>query len=132
MRKKGLLLLAITAIFTMTACATTVQERAALNGGLIGAGAGAIIGHQFGNGGRDKGALIGAALGSTAGLFYGGQQQGNMANRNMAPTQYGQNRGYGQRTAGGDDFRNPYKMPDARYCNGRWDWEPASSYWICR
>ncbi|MDH5638359.1 MAG: glycine zipper 2TM domain-containing protein [Nitrospinota bacterium] len=39
-------------------------------GALMGAGAGAVIGHQYGRGGRDKGALIGGVLGYTTGLFY--------------------------------------------------------------
>ena len=45
----------------------------AVIGGLIGAGAGAIIGHQSGE--RDKGALIGGLAGALAGVLTGSQVQ---------------------------------------------------------
>ena len=44
-------------------------QRGAVAGGLLGAGTGAIIGHQSGHTG--EGALIGAAAGGTAGAVYG-------------------------------------------------------------
>lgn len=44
-------------------------QRGAATGALLGAGAGAIIGHQSGN--TAGGALIGAAAGGTAGALYG-------------------------------------------------------------
>jgi len=47
-------------------------QRGAATGGLIGAGAGAIIGHQSGN--TLGGALIGGAAGATAGGLYGNQR----------------------------------------------------------
>jgi uncharacterized protein YcfJ len=47
-------------------------QRGAATGGLIGAGAGAIIGHQSGN--ALEGALIGGAAGAAAGGLYGNQR----------------------------------------------------------
>ena len=44
-------------------------QKGAVAGGLLGAGAGAIIGHQSGH--TAEGALIGAAAGGTAGAVYG-------------------------------------------------------------
>ncbi len=44
-------------------------QRGAATGALLGAGAGALIGHQSGHTG--EGALIGAAAGGTAGALYG-------------------------------------------------------------
>lgn len=101
------------------ACATANQEQGAATGAIIGSGAGAIIGHQFGK--RDAGALLGAALGGATGLFYG-QGQDSMQN----------NRGGRSATAPNDDFRNPYKQPDQKYCNGQWAWDARSAYWLCR
>ena len=52
-------------------------------GALMGATAGAVIGHQYGRGGRDKGALIGGVLGYTAGKFYEqNERQNRQAYRN--------------------------------------------------
>lgn len=47
----------------------TTEERAAVTGGAIGAGAGAIIGHQSGETGT--GAAIGGAVGLVGGYIYG-------------------------------------------------------------
>ena len=44
-------------------------QRGAATGGLLGAGAGAVIGHQSGR--TAEGALIGGAAGATAGGLYG-------------------------------------------------------------
>jgi len=44
-------------------------QRGAVTGGLLGAGAGAIIGHQSGR--TAEGALIGAAAGGTTGALIG-------------------------------------------------------------
>lgn len=66
---------ALTSIITALAlsnCATPAgpnTQRGIATGGLLGAGAGAIIGHQSGRTGQ--GALIGAAAGGTAGGLYG-------------------------------------------------------------
>ena len=59
----------------LTNCAQQMgpnTQRGAATGGLIGAGAGAIIGHQSGN--TLGGALIGGAAGATAGGLYGNQR----------------------------------------------------------
>ena len=59
----------------LASCATQPgpnTQRGAATGGLIGAGAGALIGHQSGN--ALEGALIGGAAGATAGGLYGNQR----------------------------------------------------------
>ena len=81
---KSTFLAFVTAITAMTLsnCAAPAgpnTQKGAVAGGLLGAGAGAIIGHQSGHAG--EGALIGAAAGGTAGAVYGNsrdqQQYGN-------------------------------------------------------
>ena len=57
----------------------------AVIGGLIGAGAGAIIGHQSGE--RDKGALIGGLAGALAGGLAGSQMQKTPAQQQAAAPQ---------------------------------------------
>ena len=47
-------------------------QRGAVAGGLLGAGAGAIIGHQSGH--TAEGALIGGAAGATTGALIGNTQ----------------------------------------------------------
>lgn len=62
---------AIVAI-ALSSCAAPAgpnTQRGVATGALLGAGAGAIIGHQSGRTGQ--GALIGAAAGGTAGGLYG-------------------------------------------------------------
>jgi len=57
---------------SLAACGTQPgpnTQRGAATGGLIGAGAGALIGHQSGN--ALEGALIGGAAGAAAGGLYG-------------------------------------------------------------
>ncbi len=53
--------------FVLAGCTTT--EQGAIAGGAIGAGTGAIIGHQTGHGG--EGALIGGAIGAVSGGLIG-------------------------------------------------------------
>ena len=55
----------------VTGCNTTPVQDGVVAGGLLGAGAGAIIGHQSGN--QGEGALIGAAAGALAGALIGDQ-----------------------------------------------------------
>lgn len=59
----------------LTGCQSSPNRagEGALIGGLLGAGAGAIIGHQSGE--RDKGALIGGVTGALAGTLAGSQIQ---------------------------------------------------------
>ncbi len=52
-------------------CNTTPVQDGAILGGVLGAGSGAIIGHQSGRGG--EGALIGAGAGALAGSLIGDQ-----------------------------------------------------------
>ena len=69
------LLLTLTSVVTALALANCAApagpntQRGAVTGGLLGAGAGAIIGHQSGH--TAEGALIGAAAGGTAGALIG-------------------------------------------------------------
>jgi uncharacterized protein YcfJ len=113
----GLALLMIGSSACATAPPTINQQNAAVTGAALGAGAGAIIGHQFGDGGRDTGALIGGVIGAMSGLDYGMRQDGMRGNNVQQ---------------GGDEFRNPYRVPDQRYCNGAWTWDPFTGYWLCR
>jgi uncharacterized protein YcfJ len=57
------------ALSNCTSPAGPETNRVIATGGLLGAGAGAIIGHQSGR--TAEGALIGAAAGGTAGGLYG-------------------------------------------------------------
>lgn len=62
----------IVTAFALSNCAAPAgpnTQRGVATGALLGAGAGAIIGHQSGRTGQ--GALIGAAAGGTAGGLYG-------------------------------------------------------------
>lgn len=52
-------------------CNTTPTQDGAILGGALGAGAGAIIGHQSGH--QGEGALIGAGLGAITGAIVGDQ-----------------------------------------------------------
>ncbi len=61
--------LAAVALTNCAAPAGPNTQRGVATGALLGAGAGAIIGHQSGRTGQ--GALIGAAAGGTAGGLYG-------------------------------------------------------------
>jgi len=60
-------------VFTATLIGCTQQERDAGTGALIGAGVGAIIGHQSGE--EKEGAAIGAAVGALAGYTYSKMKQ---------------------------------------------------------
>jgi outer membrane lipoprotein SlyB len=55
----------------LPACNTTPTQEGAVAGAALGAGAGAIIGHQQGK--QGEGALIGAAAGALAGALIGDQ-----------------------------------------------------------
>jgi uncharacterized protein YcfJ len=68
------LLAGITAIALSNCAAPTGPntQRGAVTGGLLGAAAGAIIGHQSGN--ALEGAAIGGAAGAGAGALYGNSQ----------------------------------------------------------
>ena len=57
-----------------TGCATsTPVDHGAVKGGLLGAGLGAIIGHQSGN--QGEGALIGAGIGALTGALIADKKQ---------------------------------------------------------
>lgn len=67
----GIAVLAI-ALGGFTGCNTTPTQDGAVAGGLIGAGAGAIIGNQS-HGRSGEGALIGAGVGALTGALIGDQ-----------------------------------------------------------
>ncbi len=77
MKSPTLIITAALALGLASCGAGPNTQRGAATGGLLGAGAGAIIGHQSGR--TAEGALIGGAAGATAGGLYGhsrDQQQG--------------------------------------------------------
>jgi len=69
---KKIAMLSVLAATTLAAgCNTTPTQDGAVVGGLLGAGAGAIIGNQSGHAG--EGALIGAGAGALTGAIVGDQ-----------------------------------------------------------
>jgi hypothetical protein len=77
---KKLVLLTVAAISSIALSNCTAPtgpntQRGALGGGLLGAVAGGIIGHQSGN--ALEGAAVGGALGAGAGAVYGNSQDQN-------------------------------------------------------
>jgi len=73
MRGKVLIALAVTACVALVAggCNTTPVQDGAVVGGALGAGTGAILGHQVGK--QGEGALIGAGIGALTGALVGDQ-----------------------------------------------------------
>lgn len=74
MRVQGLAIVGCALTLALSACASgglTAREKGALGAGALGAGAGAIIGHQTGHAGA--GAAIGGALGALSGAVVGDQ-----------------------------------------------------------
>lgn len=70
----------------LSGCATTrTGQDGAVLGGLLGATAGAIIGHQTGDAG--EGALIGAGLGAITGGIIGDSQERNRYNGGYSTTE---------------------------------------------
>ena len=67
----SVLVLCSVALFALLGCETTPTQDGAVIGGVLGAGAGAIIGNQSGHSG--EGALIGAAGGALVGALAGDQ-----------------------------------------------------------
>ena len=65
--RKTISVLLIFALAALTGCTTT--QKGTVVGGAVGAGTGAIIGHQSGNAGT--GALIGGAAGAIGGALIG-------------------------------------------------------------
>ncbi len=82
MKKTILTLTSAAAVLALTNCAEPAgpnTQRGIATGGLLGAGAGAIIGAQSGR--ALEGAAIGAAAGGTAGGLYGNAQDQEQRNR---------------------------------------------------
>lgn len=140
--KTRLLVLAAVVVVFAGACASQNQQKSTAIGAAVGAGSGAIIGHQFGEGGRDKGALIGGAIGATTGLLYGAQEdrdanyQQPVSNHQhqggQQQYQGGQQHMGRQPGSGGGDFSNPYQAPNPQYCGGKWIWDAPAGHWMCR
>jgi len=63
--------LALSTCIAFVGCETTPAQNGAIQGGALGAGAGAIIGHQSGHTG--EGAVIGGAAGALGGALIGEQ-----------------------------------------------------------
>lgn len=74
MRKWTMLALAPVALI-LAGCNTTPVQDGAILGGALGAGTGAIVGHQSGR--QGEGALIGAGLGAITGAIVGDQVDQN-------------------------------------------------------
>jgi uncharacterized protein YcfJ len=75
MKKLNLIVVSAVCAFTLSNCAEPAgpnTQRGAVTGGLLGAAAGGIIGHQSGR--ALEGAAIGAAAGGGAGALYGNAQ----------------------------------------------------------
>jgi hypothetical protein len=75
MNKTYLIIVSTLSAFTLSNCAEPTgpnTQRGAVTGGLLGAAAGGIIGHQSGRG--LEGAAIGGATGAGAGALYGNAQ----------------------------------------------------------
>jgi len=66
-------IISISIILLLSACATPYQQRTTAQGAVIGATAGAVIGHQSGN--AAEGAIIGGALGALTGAAIADQRQ---------------------------------------------------------
>ncbi|MGI6458579.1 MAG: glycine zipper domain-containing protein [Candidatus Hydrogenedentales bacterium] len=75
------LALAATVATALMGCNTTPVQDGAVFGGALGAGTGAILGHQVGK--QGEGALIGAGLGALTGALVGDQI--DKAGRQPAP-----------------------------------------------
>ena len=75
MKKLQLLLVSGLCAFSLTNCAEPTgpnTQRGAVTGGLLGAAAGAVVGHQSGR--TLEGAAVGGGLGAGAGALYGNSQ----------------------------------------------------------
>lgn len=75
MKKLNLIVISVLCAFALSNCAEPNgpnTQRGAVTGGLIGAAAGGIIGHQSGRG--LEGAAIGGAVGAGTGAVYGNAQ----------------------------------------------------------
>ncbi|MBN1520929.1 MAG: glycine zipper 2TM domain-containing protein [Candidatus Aureabacteria bacterium] len=67
--KKSIYLISLVFIASLLLTGCTASEQGTTTGALLGAGTGAVIGHQTGN--RAEGALIGGALGAITGHAIG-------------------------------------------------------------
>ena len=101
-------------------CETTPVQEGALIGGALGAGAGAIIGHQSGH--QGEGALIGAGAGALTGALVGDQveqnrrrspaQQRGQAFGTVQPVQTGHYENRVVRTPSGETYEERVWVPD--------------------
>ncbi len=110
---KKLAILSLLAATTLAAgCNTTPTQDGAVVGGLLGAGAGAIIGNQSGHAG--EGALIGAGAGALTGAIVGDQVDERRQRRNQAPPTRTQNGHYDVRivrTPSGETYEERVWVP---------------------
>ena len=106
-------LLGLLAVASLAAgCNTTPTQDGAVLGGVLGAGAGAIIGNQSGHAG--EGALIGAGAGVLTGAIVGDQVDERRNRRNQAPPVRTQNGHYDiriVRTPSGETYEERVWVP---------------------
>ncbi len=109
MRHKAALTAIALALTAFAVSCTTTQEGALLGGG-IGAGTGAIIGHQSGD--TAEGALIGGAIGAVTGAIIGHEID---KSRQPAHQEYG-----GRYEGGGDYYGGDYYEGDRNPEGRKW------------
>ena len=94
-------------------CETTPTQEGAVIGGALGAGAGAIIGHQSGH--QGEGALIGGAAGALTGALVGDQVD-ESRKRKQQPAQPSAQRGHYETrtvtTQSGETYEERVWVPD--------------------
>lgn len=108
MKKISLTLIALVGALGLSACGPNTST-GAVAGGLIGAGAGAIIGNQSGR--PLEGAAIGGAIGAGSGALLG-----NAKDKREEQQYYNQGGGYGHNhNQGGYNQGPPPQYPPPRY-----------------
>ncbi len=104
-------LMAISVALATGGCETTPTQEGAVLGGALGAGAGAIIGHQSGK--QGEGALIGAAAGALTGALVGDQVDERRSRRqNYSPTRRGHYETRIVRGPNGETYEERVWVPD--------------------
>ncbi len=96
-------LAAVTILLAAVMVSCTTTQKGSLLGGGIGAGTGAIIGHQSGHGG--EGALIGGAIGAITGAIVGHEID---KSKQPAHTEYSAPQYYERESYGGDYYEGEY------------------------
>ncbi len=103
---------AIALLLAAVAVGCTTTQKGGLLGGGIGAGTGAIIGHQSGHAG--EGALIGAGLGAVTGAIVGHEIDKSKQQPPPPPQHYEYGGTYEQREQYGGDYYEGEYSPEGR------------------